>query len=67
MEQPIFTTSFLLYYAKDILLTRFAGSFKKWKLRNLHITLSLLIMAMKRITEISIHCADEFYTSGFPP
>lgn len=68
MVQSIFTILIAHCPVKDILQTKFAANYKKWKQRMTHITLSLSIMDLIRIIAIFTHCAhDRNYISGLPP
>lgn len=68
MVQSISTILIAHYFVKDISQTKFAGSFKKWRQKMKHITLSLSIMEKKRIAGTFTHCAhDRYNISGLPP
>lgn len=68
MGESISTILIAHCFATDILQTKFAGSFKKWKQRNLHTMFSFLIMEKRRIVATFTHCAhDRNNISGLPP
>lgn len=68
MEQLISTILIAHCPVKDILQTKFAANYKKWKQRMTHIILSLSIKDLICIIGTFTHCAhDRNYISGLPP
>lgn len=69
MEQSISMISTLLYSVRGTLQIRLEESFKGWKQRKLHTTLSLLTMVTKHIivTSTRYELNYNFHVSGLPP